>query len=468
MKKEVKIELAGLKIGMYVSRLDRPWIDTPFLLEGLLVENIEDINDLKKACEYVYVDLMRGRAPHPNSILTGNISLLDTKDKNNNPFGKKKGAQTRRVIKKDQQKKTPAKEQPIESVKSKSAHKRNQELSAYNGYEEDIAVRLEHHYTIEKSFNDELKTASKVYEKLGSKFQAVEIDIKKGNQLNVDALTTDIADLTDSVIRNPSAMSWAAHIRSLNESSGSRALSSSIWCCTFGRHLGLEKSAIETLALGGLLLDVGKSKLSPKFLKLSRSLTAAEFRVMQMHVNFGVEMIKDANRDSLNINQYNDLIEMVTDHHERADASGYPESLKNEDISFFGRIAGIVDSFDAMTSKRSNEGVESMSPNHAVNEIYNLRGSKFQLELVQQFVHTVGIYPTGSLVEMKTGEVGVVIAVNPSNRLRPRLKIILDKNKQSLKKHREIDLGKLKNDVAISHGLAQGVFGIDMSALFNL
>ena len=467
MKNEVKIQLGGLKIGMYVSRLDRPWIDTPFLLEGLLVETEADIADLKKSCEFVYVDLMRGLAPHPNFAITSNISLLDTTDKINNPFAKKKGVQTRRVNKKDRQKKKPANESPMESVKSSQVHKKNEELSSYNGYEEDISTRRKQDYTIDKSFNEELKTASVVYEKLASNFQAVEIDIKNGNQLNVDALTANIANLTDSVLRNPSAMSWAAHIRSLNESSGSRALSSSIWCCIFGRHLGLEKSAIETLALGGLLLDVGKSKLSPKFLKLSRSLTGAEFRVMQMHVYFGVEMIKDANRDNLNINQYNDLIEMVADHHERADASGYPESLKNEDIPFFGRIAGIVDSFDAMTSKRSNEGVESMSPNKAVNEIYNLRGSKFQLELVQQFVHTVGIYPTGSLVEMKTGEVGVVIAVNPSNRLRPRLILILDKNKQSLKVHQEIDLGKLKNDVAISHGLAKGAYSINMSALFN-
>lgn len=467
MKKEVKIELAGLKIGMYVSRLDRPWIETPFLLEGLLVESIKDINDLKKACKYVYVDLMRGREPHPKSILTGDIPLINFQDKSINPFGKKRNVQTRRVSKKNQQKKTPARDQPVESVKSKSAHKRNQKLSEYNGYEEDIAGRRKQDYSVEKSFDDELKTASKVYEKLGSKFQAVEIDIKKGNQLNLDILTIDIKALTESIMRNPFAMSWVAHIKSLKDSTVSRALSSSIWCCTFARHLGLEKSAIDTLTLGGLLLDIGKHKLSPKFLKLPRSLTAAEFRVMQMHVNFSVDIIKEASRESFNINQYNDLIEMVADHHERADASGYPENLKNEDISFFGRIAGIVDSFDAMTSKRSNEGLESMSPNHAVNEIYNLRCSQFQLELVQQFVLTVGIYPTGSLVEMKTGEVGVVIAVNPSNRLRPRLKLILDKNKQSLPVYQEIDLEKLKNDVAISHGLAQGAFGLDMSTLFN-
>jgi len=467
MKKEVKIELSGLKIGMYVSRLDRPWIDTPFLLEGLLVETIEDITDLKKACEYVYVDLMRGSAPHPTFILTGNDFLLNTQEISNNPFAKKKGVQTRRIIKKNQQKKTPAKEQPIESVKSRQVHKKNQQLSTINSYEENISGRSKHHYSVKKSFNDELKTASKLYEKLGTKLKAVEMDVKKGNQLNIDILMTDIEGLTDSVLRNPSAMSWVAHIRSLKESTGSRALNSSIWCCTFGRCLGLKKSAIETLTLGGLLLDIGKNKLSPKFLKLPRSLTAAEFRVMKMHVNFGVEIIKEASRKSLNNNQYNDLIEMVADHHERADASGYPEGLKNQDISFFGRIAGIVDSFDAMTGIRSNQGVESMSPNNAVNELYNLRGSKFQLELVQQFVHTVGIYPTGSLVEMKTGEVGVVIAVNPSNRLRPRLRIILDKNKQSLKAHQEIDLGELKNNIAISQGLAHGAFGIDMAALFN-
>ncbi|MCK4711032.1 MAG: HD domain-containing protein, partial [Gammaproteobacteria bacterium] len=243
-------------------------------------------------------------------------------------------------------------------------------------------------------------------------------------------------------------------------------LGSSVWCTSFGRHLGLEKPAIETLSLGGLLLDIGKSKLPGEFLTLIRELTPAELRVMQKHVQFGEKIISEANKDSIDQQKYNDVKQMITEHHERSDGSGYPKAIENKDISFFGRMAGIVDSFDAMTSERPYMSSEPLSPNNAVNELYSLRGSKFQTELIEQFIQTVGIYPTGSLVELNTGAVGVVVSINNLRRLRPTIMLILDENKESLPVLKELNLDKVSNDTAIAHGLASGVYNIDIAELF--
>ncbi len=160
------------------------------------------------------------------------------------------------------------------------------------------------------------------------------------------------------------------------------------------------------------------------------------------------------------------VMQMIATHHERFDGSGYPQGLDNHKIPLFGRIAGIVDSFDAMTSRRPYVSDGPLSPHDAVNELYEIRGTKFQSELVEQFIQTVGVYPTGSLVELNTGEVGAVVATNGLRRLRPSVMLLLDENKQPISPFRYVNLFKLGDEVAVLHGLPSGAFGINMDELF--
>jgi hypothetical protein len=132
----------------------------------------------------------------------------------------------------------------------------------------------------------------------------------------------------------------------------------------------------------------------------------------------------------------------------------------------FGRIAGIVDSFDAMTNLRLYSAEEPMPPHEAIAELYGLRGKKFQAELVEQFIQTVGLYPTGSLIELSTGEVGAVISVNGLRRLRPSVMLLLDSNKEPLEKFRLVDLSRMDEALSVVRGLPRGAFGIDMKEVF--
>lgn len=512
MNSEVKIELEGLKKGMYVSRLDRPWIETSFLLEGLIISEYDEIESLKKLCKYVYVDTARGDSPHPDFRITDEVDNSDRHKANlagdktgdsASPAGshtkdeqsKKKfteGAEKSRQghqIKKDSDSSETGEDDESGVERTESGpepvnrrdpdrvdeDKKNQELSrfednpnlsTYNGYIENISSRRKRVYKDKSTFSVELKTASVVHEKIGNDYQQIMSDLRNGRNLDLDIVAEGITDMTNSIIRNPSAMTWVAHIKRIDEYSYCRALGTSVWCATFGRHLGLEKPAIETLSLGGLLLDIGKSVLPVEILQLSRELTPMEHTVMQKHVQFAKTIITEANWSDVKQSTYNDILNMVAEHHERADASGYPDALSNKQISFFGRMVGIVDSFDAMTSKRPYMHVDPMSASNAVNELYGLRDSKFQAELVEQFIQTVGVYPTGSLVELNTGEVGVVVAINSLRRLRPTLMLILDENKKSLETLREVELDKLSGDVVVSHGLAAGAFGINLAELF--
>ena len=157
---------------------------------------------------------------------------------------------------------------------------------------------------------------------------------------------------------------------------------------------------------------------------------------------------------------------MVATHHERANGNGYPQGLKNTEIPMFGRIAGIVDSFDAMTNPRHYTDEDPLSPHEAISELYNLRGTLFQEELVEQFIQTVGLYPTGSLVELSTGEVGAVIAINGLRRLRPTVMLLLDSNKEPLEQFRMVDLSDADDSLTVKGALPYGAYGIDMKEVF--
>ena len=157
---------------------------------------------------------------------------------------------------------------------------------------------------------------------------------------------------------------------------------------------------------------------------------------------------------------------MVATHHERADGSGYPEGLKNGEIPIFGRIAGIVDNYDAMTAKRPYTDIV-LTPHDAIVELYNSRGVLFQPELIEQFIQTVGLYPAGSLIEFETGEVGVVIAVNEMKRLHPTVMLILGRDKRPLAQFTTIDLAlRPEKELRVAKALPRGAYGIKMEELF--
>jgi HD-GYP domain-containing protein (c-di-GMP phosphodiesterase class II) len=163
------------------------------------------------------------------------------------------------------------------------------------------------------------------------------------------------------------------------------------------------------------------------------------------------------------------IAEIVATHHERHDGSGYPNGLAGSQIPIFGRIVGVVDSYDAMTSVRPY--AKSRSPHEAVNELYQQRGKLFQPELVEQFIQNCGIYPTGTLVELSNGQVAVITDVHSLKRLRPRVMLLLDVDKLPLKQFRELDLGEVELDEqgsprVVKRGLPIGAYGLDPVELF--
>jgi HD-GYP domain-containing protein (c-di-GMP phosphodiesterase class II) len=287
--------------------------------------------------------------------------------------------------------------------------------------------------------------------------------VRVGRTLDAERVRTAVKDLTGSVLRNPDAMMLFAQLRDKGEYSVSHSLDVSIYMAAFGRFLQLEQTQIELLGYLGLLQDIGKVRLPKALLEKRGRLTIEEFEQAKLHVNYSVEILRATAGIPI------ELPRLATLHHERHDGSGYPNRLQGHDIGMIGAIAAIVDTFDAMTVPRPY--ADAVAPSAAISSLYKWRGVSFDAGLVEQFIRFVGIFPVGSLVELNSGETGVVISQNPEQRLKPRVMVLRDAKGFELRPQKLLDLSREPKATAdeayrILRTLEQGRFTVTSEQLF--
>ncbi len=415
--KEVKTSIDALEIGMYVSNLDKPWIESPFLLEGLRINSQEDIDSLRGHAEYVYVDIDEG--PAPKIKLNSSTS----------------------------------------SKKESAVGTENTENVSFDENSTDYEKLKKVIYQVKTTFKDELKNAKGIKQRFETNFKKIFDNINNDEEIYLDDLKEDVRATVDSIIRNPSAFDLLAQLEKSNAYAYGHALSTSVLCAHFGRYLGLEKNDIEELALGGMLLDLGKVQISNEILEKTSNISIQERINLQQHVELGLNKLSYVEGLS------NTVLDMVATHHERANGRGYPKRLKNEEIPLYGRIAGIVDSYDAMISDKPYG--KTLSPNDAINELYKLRGSEFDAELVEKFIQTIGLYPTGSLVELSNGAVAIVLEIDEKKRLHPTVLIVLNQDKEDLDEFQTTNLAvDNPTGIRVKKALPSGSFGINIEEYF--
>jgi len=389
---------------MYVSRLDRPWLETPYVLQGFFINSDDDINELLKYCEYVYID----------------VELSKTRTEEPPEFSQK----------------------ALSSEEGKAL----------------LINKKPRNYKDETSFDDELKDARGCHGALSNIAESIMVDITNNKKLDFPSLKKAVAPMVDSVIRNPDAFAWLTRMKSKDNYTYNHSVSTSVWAVAFGRHLGLPKKDLQSLAIGGLLLDVGKMRLPEKLINNTRRFNQYEFKLVKQHVGLSVEIVSSIS--GLN----KDIVEMINTHHERHKGGGYPYGISGDAIPVFGKIAGIVDCYDAIISERPY--VPAMSPHDAVKKLYEWRDFDFQAELVEQFIQVVGIYPVGTVVELTDGRVGVVVVQHRVWRLRPQIMLLLDEDKNV---YDEFEVINLYTELTTENGdsldilksVEPGVYGID-------
>jgi len=418
-KEIVELPVEQLKLGIYVSRLDRPWEDTPFLFQGFAVESDEELQTLRRLCKVVFVEVSLAEAEELKSA------------------ARKTPAKPR----------TPPTSDPLEQLSTNPAA-----LVDHVPAKDPVALKTE--LTLATATFGEAKRA------VGAIFD----HLRRGGGLDVPHLQTVVGSMVDSVFRNRDAMGWLARMKSKDDYLYSHSLSSSVWALAFGRHLGLDKETLTSVGTGAMLLDIGKTGLPTKLLKKSGKPTDEEWRLIYTHVTQGIELLRTAP----NVDKR--ILAMIATHHERFDGSGYPDKLKGDEIPLVGRIAGIVDCYDAMISERCY--AKPKSTYDAVRELKRLGSHAFPAELVELFIQAVGVFPTGTLVELNTGEVGVVTGQNRYRRLRPEVMLILDAQKRVRDEFTTIDLLTCEENAGktprlwITQGLERGAYDLDPTEYF--
>jgi len=250
-------------------------------------------------------------------------------------------------------------------------------------------------------------------------------DARRTGQIDTTPINEQVDMLLEHVLANPDAIQWLLATETTRGLLNRRALGTSVLCIIFGRHMGFDQQELHNLALGGLLLDIGKTSVPVPILAKPGHLNSTERTFVNRHVPDGLSLIR------FNSDVMERVIDMVSAHHERIDGSGYPHKIAGTEIPLYARMAGIVDTFDALTLNRNY--ASARSGHSALRFLDALRNIKFDSALVDEFIRAVGVYPTGTCVELVDGSVGLVCGQNAALPRTPNVLVTTDTEGQAVK-----------------------------------
>jgi HD-GYP domain-containing protein (c-di-GMP phosphodiesterase class II) len=390
---EIKIFSPDLEIGMFVTRLDRPWEEANFLLQGFLIETPEDIENVQEQCDYVYIER--------KTFLRVNASKRAERRKAKDGLFARQSASRSKTSSKSNQ--TAARVPPPSGPKQNPPRKKTTYINKV---------------PVEKEFD----TAKQCYGYAKTTAKSIMEGIRVGRTIDINACRESVSSIVDSIIRNSNALVWLSKLKNKDEYTAEHSLNVCILTIAFARHLGHSEKEIRRIGLCALLHDVGKAKIPIEILNKPGRFTDEEFELMKQHSTFGRDLLISMSDTDMA------AIDVAYCHHERMDETGYPRQLQRHQIPYYARIVAITDTYDAITSSRCyDSGRSSMD---ALDIIYKSRGLQFDEELALEFIKCIGIYPPGSIVETTNGEVGIVIASNKEVKLKPRMIMVLNANKK--------------------------------------
>ncbi len=430
-----KIQVDALVQGMYVSKLDRPWIETSYPIEGFYLQHSEDIKKISQTCRFVYIDVDLTKLHIDINQLDTSVSS-DTSSLSIHPISLKQGN-------------TPVQqEDSLKTEKTVLKHELKPKKSLY----------------IERvPFEKEFKTANKLYETISQTATDVLSKVESGNYFDIKKVNLTAATMVDSIIRNPDAFLWLSRLKEKDTHSHNRSIRASIWAIAFGRYLSLPKKELTELSIAVLLANIGKARLPRELLAKSDELGGAELSVYQKHVGISVKLLKLMGMFSEN------TIATIASHCERYNGSGYPRKLSQDNIIFTAQIAGLVYYYEKITNQRNSR--DSLDATRAMEHLYKLRNIEFQKELIEEFIQSIGIYPAGSLIELNSKEIAVIVEQNEHHRLLPKVMILRDNEKKPVKLFKIIDLATFeRQDGAcpkIINSIPLGSYDINSSEIIN-
>jgi HD-GYP domain-containing protein (c-di-GMP phosphodiesterase class II) len=403
---ELIIHPSDLEIGHFIIRLDIPWIETPFPLQGVLIDSAKTKAWFIEHCKWVVVDYSRS----PNKLRPESSRLTDD---------------AVRVARQSD----PG--HPVNSLRGTKIDKESvgAALKAYSLLDNQARRLI-------KSFADrgavEIKAAEKV-----------------------------VSELSAYLERNLAAMIWLTRIKDRDDYTAQHSINCAILALGLAHALEWPNERVERAGLAALLHDLGNVNLDLAILNKSERLTAAEYKHIKTHTTIGYELLVDEP------DVHQDIALAALEHHERPDGLGYPHGKKAAEVNMISLLVSVVDVYDAVTSQRVYR--PARSHHDALGILWRGRGRKFDRNMVETFIHFMGWVAPGTLVKLSNGELAVVEETNIVHGFYPIVRMLVPAA-LGYRAGERVDLAEIKDTegkplMRIDEVLPDGAQGVQVKSL---
>lgn len=401
-----KIKVKDVRLGMYIQEVCGSWMDHPFWKNSFMLTEDKDLNTLKNCgLDEVWIDTNIGLD------IDADIAALSQKE---------------------------------EELKVESELKKIEQNSQKN----EVLVSLQ----------VELIAAKKIHTKAKETVVSIFSDVRMGNALKLDDVASLVDEIDKSIARNPSAMINLSRLKNTDNYTYLHSVAVCVLMIALGRQLGLKDEVLKQAGIAGLLHDIGKIFIPNEVLNKPGKLTDEEFNIVKAHPLKGWGFLKDSN-------EVNDLVlDVCRHHHERVDGMGYPDKLSGEALTLFARMGAVCDVYDAITSNRCYK--KGWEPAESIRKMAEWKNGHFDEVIFHAFVKTVGIYPTGTLLKLKSGRLGVVTDQSKKSLVKPIVKVFFSTRSNVHILQETVDLSKSTDSIASMENPLQ--WGFDLGEIMSV
>ncbi|MDO9101448.1 MAG: HD-GYP domain-containing protein [Candidatus Nitrotoga sp.] len=396
-----KIKVKDIRLGMYIQEVCGSWMDHPFWKNSFKLTENKDLNTLKNCgVTELWIDTSIGL-----DVDTGVTALS----------------------------------QQEEELKVESELRKIEQTS-----QKTVAL---------VSLQNELIVAKKLHTKTKEAVVSIFSDIRMGNALKLDATLSLVNEINQSIARNSSALISLSRLKNADNYTYLHSVAVCVLMIALGRQLGLKDEVLQQVGIAGLLHDIGKIFIPHEVLNKPGKLTDEEFNIVKTHPLKGWEILKDCNGVS------ELTLDVCRHHHERVDGKGYPDKLSGEALTLFARMGAVCDVYDAITSNRCYK--TGWEPAESIRKMAEWKSGHFDEVIFHAFVKTVGIYPTGSLLKLKSGRLGVVTDQSKQSLTKPLVKVFFSTRSNAHILQETVDLSKSPDSIANLENPLQWGFNLD-------
>jgi HD-GYP domain-containing protein (c-di-GMP phosphodiesterase class II) len=383
-----KIPTTQLRVGMFVHEVCGSWLEHPFWRASFKVQDARQIKQLAKVHEVV-IDTSKGLDVDSPQAAEGDVALMDDIEV-----------------------------APLDTMAAALDMPPDQPPAPMSC-----------------SMQQEMVRATQIVAQARTAMKSMFADVRMGKAVDTEHCLPLVDDITQSVARNPGAIVSLARLKTSDDYTYMHSVAVCALMVALAQQLSLNEHDTREAGLAGLVHDLGKALMPLEVLNKPGALTPAEFAIMKGHPEAGHRMLTEG-RGVGPI-----PLDVCLHHHEKINGRGYPHGLKGEAISLFARMGAVCDVYDAITSNRPYKA--GWDPADSIQKMAQwAKDGHFDEAIFQAFVKSIGIYPTGALVKLKSGRLAVVVEQGSRSLVTPVVKVFFSTKSNEPIPHALLDLGE--------------------------